>query len=123
MTGVILQGQALKVVNRGGGYITKTEVREEKLPGGKVVRSHKHLQSGEKAKGSDYIVFKCPGCGARNKRCAYEVKGSAGSALSFKCNKCYREIEVAPPRPDKVIITGSEVLGQSSLLGPDGRPI
>jgi hypothetical protein len=126
MSGVILRGQALKVVNKGGGFTTRTVKDEVEDPiTGKKTKVHKHQVSRSKLPGSDYIVFNCPACGQRNKRCAYEVKGRAGNALSFKCNKCYREIEVAPPLKPNTIIMGTEPAARasSSLVGPDGRPL
>jgi len=110
MPGVILQATALKVVNKGGGYVTKTVVEETEDKLGRKSRSHKHLRSRERAKGSDYIVFNCPGCGTRNKRSIYDVKGRAGDSLSFTCHGCYKEIEVARPKEIKI-------------LGPDGNSI
>jgi hypothetical protein len=125
MPGIILRGQALKIVNKGGGRITKTVVDETVDPmNNKTIKTHKHMQSRERVKGSDYIVFDCPACGKRNKRCAYEVKGRVGNSLSLKCNKCYREIEVAPPAPvNTVTIALPTDRTVSQLLGPDGRSI
>lgn len=115
MSGIILQGQALKIVNRGGGRKCKTE----KL-GNHMFRMH----IGPKEKGTDYIVFNCPGCGQRNKQSAYQVKGRAGNSLSFKCHRCYREIEVAAPLPENMIIMNAAAPGQpSALVGLDGRPL
>jgi hypothetical protein len=116
MSGVILRGEALKLVNRPGGYVTKTVVEEHEDALGKKKKTHKHMISREKVRGSDYVVFNCPGCNKRNKRCIYEAKGRAGNSLSFKCNQCYREIEVAPPAPQNKII-------RPGLVDPNGRVI
>ena len=110
MPGIILQGTALKVVNKGGGFPTKTVVDITKDELGAEHRSHRHLQSRNRIKGSDYVIFMCPGCGKRNKQSVYQMKGRAGQSLSFKCNKCCREIELTPPR-------------KINLFGADGKPI
>lgn len=89
MTGIILGGQALKVVNKGGGR----KCRTQNIGGGQRV-----IYTGPKEMGTDYIVFNCPGCDSRNKQSVYQCKGRAGNSLSFKCNRCRREIEVSPPR-------------------------
>ena len=116
MTGIILQGQALAIVNKGGGR----KCRTEKIGGGKS-----RMLIGPKEKGTDYIVFNCPApdCGARNKRSAYECKGRSGNSLSFKCNKCYREIEVAHPLNTRIILDPNSAAQSSGILGPDGRPV
>lgn len=115
MSGVILRGKALKIVNKGGGRKCTTE----KLGGGR-----RRIKLGDKQKGTDYIVFNCPGCGKRNKQSAYQCKGRAGNSLSFKCNGCLREIEVEAPIPVPALIIGANAPGVgSALLGPDGRPL
>jgi hypothetical protein len=112
---VILQGKALKIINRGGGRKCKTI----NLGGGR-----RQTQFGPKTKGTDYIVFNCPGCDMRNKASAYRIMGSAGQSVSVKCNKCYREIELAPPRSTSIIIDPrSPARSPMDLLGPDGRPL
>jgi predicted RNA-binding Zn-ribbon protein involved in translation (DUF1610 family) len=115
MTGIILQGKAIKVVNKGGGRKCKTI----NLGGGR-----RQMLIGNKEKGTDYVVFECPGCGQRNKRSAYQVKGSSGTHLSFKCHRCYREIEVAPPTDSKIILDPRFVPRTGSgIVGLDGRPL
>jgi predicted RNA-binding Zn-ribbon protein involved in translation (DUF1610 family) len=114
MTGIILQGKSLKIVNKGGGRKCTTE----NLGGGR-----RRTQYGPKTKGTDYVVFDCPGCGKRNKQSAYKCKGRAGNSLSFKCNKCYREIEVAAPIESKIILDANSPAQKAGLVGPDGRPI
>ena len=121
MSGVVLSAVAERVVNKGGGFATKTVVDEIKDPiGGKIKRTHRHLRSRQRLPGTDYVVFKCPGCGTRNKRSMYDAKGQAGQSLSFKCHHCYREIEVARPPS---LTFGVAPPAQHSLVGPDGRPL
>jgi hypothetical protein len=124
MSGVILQGKALKIVNKGGGRVTKTVMETVKDAMGIEHTRHRHYQSREKVKGSDYIIFLCPGCGKRNKRSAYEVKGRAGDSLSFRCNGCYREIEVERTAiPNTIVMVTEPPRTSGKLLGPDGREI
>lgn len=112
---IILQGKALKVVNKGGGKKCKTI----NLGGGR-----RQMQFSPKTKGTDYIIFNCTGCGARNKGSAYKVIGSAGESVSIKCNRCYREIEVARPTSTPILIDpNSPAQSPMGLVGPDGRPI
>ena len=110
MPGIILQCTALKIVNKGGGHVTKTVVEEKENKLGIKLRTHRHFRSNKKMPGSDYVVFECPGCGTRNKRSIYDVKGRAGDSLSFVCHGCYKEIEVSRPKT-------------SSILGPDGKSL
>lgn len=115
MSGVILQGQALKIVNKGGGR----KCRTENLGGGL-----RRMLIGDRQKGTDYIVFNCPGCGKRNKQSAYQVRGRAGSSLSLRCSGCYREIELAPPKAVNTLIVSAAAPGiPSALLGPTGQPV
>jgi hypothetical protein len=114
MSGIILQGKSLKVVNHGGGHKCSTK----KINKGRYV-----TRIGPREKGTDYIVFECPGCGQRNKRSAYEAKGSSGESISFKCHRCYREIEVARPESTKIILGPNSSAKEIGLLGPDGKPI
>jgi len=79
-------------------------------------------------KGTDYVVFKCPAprCGKRNKRPVYEAKAQTKDGrLSFKCNGCYREIEVQRPIQN-IQIPEPMIEGQirpGTLFDPNGRPI
>jgi hypothetical protein len=115
MSGIILSCKADKIVNSGlGGYQTKTVIDETINTQGKKIRTHKHMQTRERVKGSDYIVFTCPGCFQRNKKSIYDAKGRAGNSLSFKCHSCYREVEVS--RPSEPVVT-------PQLVGPGGNPI
>ena len=125
MTGIILNTQCEKVVNKGGGYPTKTVQEDIETKFGRSIRAHKHYVSRQRLPGSDYIVFNCPGCGKRNKRSAYEVKGSVGNMVSFKCNGCYREIEVARPTAPvpSVILAPQAPPPPTGLLDARGRPI
>jgi len=125
MSGVILQGKALKIVNKGGGFPTKTVMETFKNELGVEYKKHRHYRSRERVKGSDYIVFNCPGCDQRNKQSAYECKGRAGESLSFRCNKCGREIELHAPVQVPVVITDPNVATHrvGGLVGPSGQPL
>jgi DNA-directed RNA polymerase subunit M/transcription elongation factor TFIIS len=126
MPGIVVRGKALKIVNKGGGRVTKTVVNKVVNPvTNKEERSHQHMVSRERVPGSDYVVFNCPSCGQRNKRCLYEMKGRAGMSLSFKCHRCYNEVEVAPPdKPNTIIMgTADPMIQRSPLVGPDGRAL
>jgi hypothetical protein len=114
MSGIILQGKAIKVVNKGGGCKCTTE----NIGGGK-----RQIVMGPKTKGTDYVVFNCPGCNARNKRSVYDCKGRAGNSLSFKCNRCLREIEVSAPTTTNIILDPNSSAQSSGLVGPNGGPI
>jgi predicted RNA-binding Zn-ribbon protein involved in translation (DUF1610 family) len=124
MSGVILQGKSLKIVNKGGGFATKTVVQTEKDELGKERTFHRHYQSSKRLAGSDYVVFNCPGCGKRNKRSMYDAKASAGTAISFNCNGCLREIEVAAPvSPNTIIMNTAPPAQSSQLVGPHGQQL
>lgn len=128
--GVILTTVALAVQNKGGGFPTKT-VKSDKIEMPVLERlvrksKHVHLRSRKRVKGSDYIIFNCPGCDSRNKQSMYQTKGKADDALSFRCNRCRREIEVSRPTPvpDRIIVDpSSPARAISSLVGPDGKAI
>lgn len=133
MPGIVLQTCALKIVNKGGGYPTKTV--KESIPANpnlcfsKERHYHKHMISVKHVKGTDYVVFNCPApdCGARNKKSVYEAKGQTASGqLAFICHKCHREIEVQRPishvsTPDPIL--NNEGLRPGTLIGPNGKPI
>jgi len=126
MPGIILSTQCEKVVNKGGGRPTKTVAETIRDAFGREHHSHKHLQSRKCVSGTDYVVFKCPGCGSRNRQSAYRVKGSVGKTLSFKCNRCYREIEVARPTSQVPNIIVAPTVQQGPPIGlvdVRGRPI
>lgn len=114
MSGVILQGKSLKVVNKGGGHKTKTE---------KIGRGRYTTTVGEKQKGTDYIIFICPGCDRRNRQSAYAAKGASGESISFKCWWCRREIEIAKPTHTKIILDPNSPAKGIGLVGPDGKPV
>ena len=125
MPGIILSTQCERLVNKGGGYPTKTVTEEVKDPFGRKHKYHKHYEARKKLPGTDYVIFNCPGCGKRNKRSAYEVKGSVGNMLSFKCNGCRREIEVArttAPVPN-IIVAPTAPAPLTGILDARGRPI
>lgn len=138
MADIRLQTHAIKVVNKGGGWKGKTEIVEEEKEqpssgeGGAVVmqkvKVQKKVYKEIRTSGSDYIVFNCPACGERNKRCAYDaivesapkdkpivlpdMRKQMGpdkeSVLAFRCHKCYRMIEVKKPinltMPDDLLV-------------------
>lgn len=86
MSGIITQTRALKIRNYGGGVKT----RKDYLP--------------QKQKGSDYVIFNCPACGQRNKKCIYEYRYStADGKVSFRCSHCYREVEVSKPAGNLIV--------------------
>jgi hypothetical protein len=132
MTGIVFQTNAEKIVNRGGGYPTKT-VRTEISGVQSLVSRRKFIKqrmiSTVKAKGSDYVVFTCPApdCKRRNKKSVYEAKAQTKDGrLSFKCIGCYREIEVQRPIAhieSPTPVTSPEGFRPGTLFGPNGRPI
>ena len=83
MPGIVLQTNAEKIVNREGGYPTKTF--REKIEAGplrsKVIK--KRMVSTIKAKGTDYVVFQCPACGKRNRRSMYDAKWSVDNNICY----------------------------------------
>lgn len=96
MSGLVLQTQAVKVLTQQGFVHPKTKKR---------------------VRGSDYVVFNCPGCGRRNKQCVHQVLYAMSSGeLVFRCNQfgCGREIEVRKPdkereaRKGRIIVTPQE---------------
>ena len=131
MTGIILQTNAVKIDNRGGGFPTKMLRQEIDLPGPLPRKKTitRRMVSAKRLPGSDYVVFNCPapGCGKRNRRSIYEAKGQTkDNRLSFKCNKCYREVEVQKPL-GHILSSGvsTAAASQSSglILDPAGRPV
>lgn len=117
MSGVILRTHAVAVVNKGGGVPTKMFDRKITDPFGITVREVKEKREARKrVKGSDYIVFRCPGCTQRNRKSIYESIGQTadGEWLSFRCNRCHREIEVA---------RAAEVKAQPQIVDSHGRPM
>ena len=133
MPGIVLQTNAVKVVNKGGGFPTKM-FREEVQTG--INRKHtftRRMVSTIKNPGTDYVVFVCPApdCGSRNRKSVYEAKGQTKDGrLSFKCHKCYREVEVQKPM-DHILsaqrtleaVKKSPTFRPGTILSPDGRPI
>lgn len=132
MPGIILRTTALKIVNKGGGY--KTRMAKDIVKnamGREMVYRHQEVTK-ERQKGTDYIVFNCPGpdCGKRNKKSMYEAKAlTASGELSFKCYSCHREIEVARPKPmldekaKAIIVPDIQKPTFSGLYGPNNQPI
>ena len=112
--GLIFKVRAESVVNKGGGYPTKTVMEKVKTITGPHLQRHRHMESVIKVKGSDYVVFVCGRCGARNRRCVYHAKAvTASGAISFNCNRCGSENEVDRPM-DPLIIPSTE--GRSKCL-------
>ncbi len=107
MSRLILRVTADAVVNKGGG-IKDRKIRD--LPDNKIKFQRK------KDTGSDYVVFHCPRCGKRQKRCVWDCKYTTDSGeLIFGCNQgCDIDIEVAhPPKKEdkpsvKLIMTPDE---------------
>ena len=114
MSGIVIQTKALKVTNSGGGSPSKTF---------NIGRGQRTTQTWPKQKGTDYVIFNCPGCGKRNKHSMYEVKGKAGDMLSFRCHGCYNTIDVEPPKATKIILDPNSPALKSGIVGPDGRPV
>jgi|GEM_PF-1808636 hypothetical protein len=134
MPGVILRTTAVKVVNKGGGHKTKTVREPLPDPDGELAKEavklglrlkksiKRYLRSNQRVPGTDYVVFECPGCGARNKRSMYDVKGATTDGqVSFKCNRCYREIEVA--KPIDLIPPMVKPDSPGGLVGPHGQAL
>lgn len=133
MPGIILQTNAIEVVNKGGGFPTKTfyeEIETGFLRGKKKIA--RHMESAKKLPGTDYIVFKCPApdCGQRNKQSAYRTKGQTKDGrLSFICNKCRREIEVQRPMGQVLKIAvpprteAQRPVAPGVILGANGLPM
>jgi predicted RNA-binding Zn-ribbon protein involved in translation (DUF1610 family) len=88
MSGIILQTRAIGVVNKGGGRKCKTE----RLGGGRYVTF-----TSKKLPGSDYVIFNCPACGARNRRTVREAKPIDKDHLGYRCNRCCQLVEVGQP--------------------------
>jgi phage FluMu protein Com len=88
---ITLEVRAIKVLNKGKSVV------DAKVGKRRIKRI--------KAEGSDYLTFKCPGCGARNNRCikgaSYSKKkenllGEEEVAYAFVCYKCHNTVEVSP---------------------------
>jgi hypothetical protein len=76
MSGIVLRTHAVAVVNKGGGIPTKMFDRKITDQLGITVREVREKREARKrVKGSDYIVFKCPGCGQRNRKSMYDSIG------------------------------------------------
>ena len=88
MTQLVFQTQAIKIITKRG-FISP--------------------QTGNREKGSDYVVFKCPGCHRRNNQCVVNCLYQMDDGmLVFRCNQgCGREIEVSKPQakaPEETLI-------------------
>jgi transcription elongation factor Elf1 len=97
MSELILTTTALKVVNKGGGRLTKTIVREVKNVFGVAHREHVHAKTKTRKPGADYVVFNCPACLTRNKQWAGGALQKTGEDITFKCTHCRRQIVVNRP--------------------------
>jgi transcription elongation factor Elf1 len=133
MPGLVFQTTAVKVINNGGGYPTKTITQEIEIgPLKEKKKIRRRMISAKRVKGSDYIVFNCPRCNKRNKKCVYDAKGQTEDGrLSFKCHSCYSEVEVQRPmsqisqpipEPIHSPFVNKAGLKPGTILGPDGRP-
>jgi len=93
MTQLVLQTQAIKITSKRG-FISP--------------------QTGKRVKGSDYVVFKCPGCHRRNNQCVVNaLYPMSDGSLVFRCNQfgCGREIEVSKSQaeaPEQTLIVTPE---------------
>jgi hypothetical protein len=131
MTGIVLQTNAVKVENHGGGYPTK--MIHEEIDAGMGIKKKitRRMISTKKIQGTDYVVFICPApdCGKRNRKSVYEAKASTGDGrLSFKCHACRREVEVQKPMGQMLTVKQEEKpptapqFKPGTILGPDGLP-
>ena len=127
MSGIILRTNALKIVRGKGGFPTRTRYETRKNDLGVEERIKIHEEYQKRVPGTDYVVFNCPwdGCRARNKQSMYQAKGVVGDLISFRCNRCRREIEVSRPieKPKSIIIPTIDAPKHVGLFGPDNRPI
>lgn len=133
MSELRVQTHAIKVVNKGGGIkginklvVKEMEVKTKDKDGNDVTFKQPYAERVHEdvpTTGSDYVVFKCPKCEGRNKRCAYDAKPEdKGKYLVFKCNKCRIDVEVS--RPISVSMGDFAAAKQNSgLVGPDGKSI
>ena len=94
MTQLVFQTQAIKITTKRGFISPET---------------------GKRVKGSDYVVFKCPGCHRRNNQCVVNCLYQMDDGmLVFRCNQgCGREIEVSKPQakdqvPERILIATPE---------------
>ncbi len=92
MTQLVFQTQAIKITTKRG-FISP--------------------QTGERVPGSDYAIFKCPGCLKRNNQCVVNcLYQMDDGVLVFRCNQgCGREIEVSKPQakaPEQALIVTPE---------------
>lgn len=92
MTQLVFQTQAIKI-RKKPGFISP--------------------QTGKRVPGSDYAVFKCPGCLKRNNQCVVNALYQMDDGvLVFRCNQgCGREIEVSKPQgeaPKRTLIATPE---------------
>jgi hypothetical protein len=85
MPGVILQTEAIKISNKGGG------IRQERE--GNMIRAGK-------VTGSDYVIFICPHCDHRNNRCIYDADYAHRGVLAYKCRMCRGDVEVSRLKAD-----------------------
>jgi hypothetical protein len=121
MAGIILQTHAVAIDNHGGGIPTKTIRQEFSNRFGLKKVFKQRMVSKTKAPGSDYVIFNCSRCGARNRQCVYQAKGQVGESLSFKCNRCLVEVEVSKPIDLSNVIQKPEP--PKGLYGPNGKLI
>lgn len=89
MSGLVLLTKAIKIVNRGSQTFGTMQTFG----------------------GSDYVIFKCPGCGHRNNQCVHEAESyqpAGQDVIPFKCRMCLSTVEVSKPVKDPVIMTPAE---------------
>ena len=127
MSELLIKTEAIKLVNKGGGYKLKTVTENFKDAYGKEMSRHHHEISEKKEKGSDYVVFNCPwpDCGKRNRQTVFMAKQiTEEKNLTFRCWSCRREIEVMKPKEIPTIVVPTMERNEfRSLYGPNNKPI
>jgi hypothetical protein len=97
-----------------GGFRQKTtKARKLNLKGlpPEVLNRRVTATENRRRPGTCYLIFICPACGARNRRplTDAEIKKGEEYSVSCRCNRCYRELEIAKPQeiPRIAIPTGA----------------
>lgn len=102
MSKIVLEGNSLKVVNKGGFIHQSHEKVMQLCPAltitGQVKETLAKVGIKDKWKtvpGATYYVFVCPGCGKRNKRPLKSAKYQNDVTVAFACNGCGNTIEMS----------------------------
>ena len=111
---LVLQTKALKIINKGGGIMTKTRKDPTKKKG-----EPRRQESLVHDSGTDYVVFICPHptCGHRNNRSLYDADYSHQAVVGFKCKMCRGSVEVQKQlaqEKSKLIMTPEEFAREKS---------